>query len=73
MQKVNVTKLQSFSGHRDCVYALQPSKESNHFFSGAGDGMIVKWNAQNPDQGELIANFQNQFMQFNIIKRVICL
>jgi WD40 repeat protein len=59
MQKANVTKLQSFSGHRDCVYTLQPSKDSTHFFSGAGDGMIVKWNLQNPDQGELIAKLPN--------------
>src|SRR5688572_20920309 len=59
MQKVNVTKLQSFSGHRDCVYALQPSKELTIFFSGAGDGMIVKWVLQNPDQGELIAKLPN--------------
>lgn len=59
MQKANVTKLQSFAGHRDCVYALQPSKESGNFFSGAGDGMIVKWIFQNPDQGELIAKLPN--------------
>jgi WD40 repeat protein len=59
MQTVKVTKLQSFSGHRDCVYALQPSKDAQHFFSGAGDGMIVKWNYQNPDEGELIAKLSN--------------
>lgn len=26
------------------------------FFSAAGDGMVVRWNLQAPDQGELIAN-----------------
>ncbi|HEU5291598.1 MAG TPA: WD40 repeat domain-containing protein [Cyclobacteriaceae bacterium] len=59
MHKVQVTKVQSYSGHRDCVYTLQPSKDTNHFFSGAGDGMIVKWNYQNPEQGELIAKLPN--------------
>lgn len=59
MHKIQVTKLQSFSGHRDCVYALQPSKDPHFFFSGAGDGMIVKWSVQNPDQGELIAKLPN--------------
>jgi WD40 repeat protein len=56
---VTVNKLQSFTGHRDCVYALQPSNNPSIFFSGAGDGMIVKWNIQQPDHGELIAKLPN--------------
>jgi WD40 repeat protein len=59
MQKVQVTRVQSFSGHRDCVYALQPAKDPNHFFSGAGDGMVVRWNFQHPDEGDLIAKLPN--------------
>ncbi|HEY3429554.1 MAG TPA: WD40 repeat domain-containing protein [Cyclobacteriaceae bacterium] len=59
MQKVNVQKVHSFSGHRDCVYTLQPSHQPNVFFSGAGDGMIVKWDQSNPESGELIAKLPN--------------
>jgi WD40 repeat protein len=59
MNTVHVTKLQSFSGHRDSVYALQPSKDTHYFFSGAGDGMVVLWDSQNPDQGDLIAKLPN--------------
>ena len=59
MQKVTVQKLHSFSGHRDCVYALQPAGDAGVFFSGAGDGMVVKWSQQNPEQGELIAKLPN--------------
>ena len=56
---VIVNKLQSFTGHRDCVYTLQPSKNPAIFFSGAGDGMIVKWDLDYPDVGELIAKLPN--------------
>jgi WD40 repeat protein len=59
MQKVNVNRLHSFSGHRDCVYTLQASKDPRHFFSGAGDGMIVKWDHDHPEQGELVAKLPN--------------
>ncbi len=59
MHKVNVVKLTTFTGHRDCVYALQPSNKSSVFFSGAGDGMIVRWDMEKPDEGELIAKLPN--------------
>lgn len=59
MQTVTVKKVHAFSGHRDCVYTLQPAGNDQLFFSGAGDGMIVKWNRQQPDQGELIAKLPN--------------
>ncbi len=59
MHKVNVARLTAFTGHRDCVYALQPSNSANIFFSGAGDGMIVQWDLNNPDEGQLIAKLPN--------------
>jgi WD40 repeat protein len=59
MHKVNVAKLNTFAGHRDPVYALQPSNKSNIFFSGSGDGMIVQWDMNKPDEGQLIAKLPN--------------
>jgi WD40 repeat protein len=59
MHKVNVAKLNTFTGHRDCVYALQPANKPDIFFSGAGDGMIVRWDMKNPEEGELIAKLPN--------------
>ncbi|MDR6561721.1 MULTISPECIES: WD40 repeat domain-containing protein [unclassified Arcicella] len=52
---MQVDKIDTFSGHRDCVYALEGSKDSSQFFSAGGDGLIVKWNLKTPDLGELIA------------------
>ena len=52
---IQVVKSGSFTGHRDCVYALEPSGLPEVFFSAAGDGMVVQWNLEVPDQGQLIA------------------
>ncbi len=54
MPKVEVKKRNSFLGHLDSIYALQ-SAGNNFFYSAAGDGMIVRWDLNNPEEGELIA------------------
>lgn len=52
---LQVKKIDTFSGHRDCVYALQPSTEPKHFYSAGGDGMVVRWDLTRPDWGEVVA------------------
>jgi WD40 repeat protein len=59
MIKVEVKKLYSLTGHRDCVYTLCPSSDPQIFFSAGGDGMIVKWDLAHPEEGELIAKLPN--------------
>ncbi len=55
MGTIQVSKRHSFTGHRDCVYALQPGGRPHLFFSGAGDGLVVQWDLQNPGDGEPVA------------------
>jgi WD40 repeat protein len=57
--KVQVQKLQSLTGHRDCVYALQRSSMDTIFFSASGDGMVVKWDLTRPEEGEVVAKLPN--------------
>ncbi|WP_445447138.1 WD40 repeat domain-containing protein [Emticicia aquatica] len=52
---MKVEKIDTFTGHRDCIYALEKTGEKQRFFSAAGDGFVVRWNLQKPDVGELIA------------------
>ncbi len=59
MKNITVQRLQTFSGHRDCVYTLQSAGDQQRFFSGAGDGMIVSWDNQRHSDGELIAKLPN--------------
>jgi WD40 repeat protein len=53
--KLQVEKVATLTGHRDCVYSLERSGAENVFFSAAGDGMVVAWDLNNPENGELIA------------------
>ena len=52
---MQVQKLDTFGGHRDCVYALERGPQPNQFFSSGGDGQVVRWQLDRPDLGELIA------------------
>jgi len=55
MFKVSIKKLTGFSGHTDCVYTLAPSSEQNCFYSSGGDGQVVYWDINQPEQGKVIA------------------
>lgn len=59
MSPISVSKSKVITGHRDCVYTIEEGGSSNIFFSGAGDGMVVKWDIENPENGELIAKLPN--------------
>ncbi len=50
-----VTRLHTYQGHRDSVYTLTPGPLPHVFFSAGGDGLVVRWNLQQPDEGELVA------------------
>ncbi|WP_314510818.1 WD40 repeat domain-containing protein [Xanthocytophaga agilis] len=53
--RIQVNKVGTFTGHRDCVYAIEKASNPYQFFSAAGDGLVVQWDLQNPDQGKLLA------------------
>jgi WD40 repeat protein len=59
MSKVQVQRLHSLTGHNDAIYALQPSDSPSKFFSAAGDGMVVLWDLNDPENGQLIARLPN--------------
>ncbi len=59
MTQVQIKRLHSLTGHRDGIYTLHPGREEAHFFSGGGDGMVVRWDLQNPDNGDLVAKLPN--------------
>lgn len=52
---MQITKIDTFSGHRDAVYTLAHSTQNSQFFSAGGDGTVVHWDLEKPDLGELIA------------------
>jgi WD40 repeat protein len=52
---IQVTKKATLTGHHDCVYTLERSAESHKFYSAGGDGLVVAWNLEAPENGELLA------------------
>ncbi len=55
LSPVQIQKVSTLKGHRDCIYTLEAGPTPNIVFSGSGDGMVVLWNLENPDEGQLIA------------------
>ncbi|WP_114784307.1 WD40 repeat domain-containing protein [Botryobacter ruber] len=52
---IQVQKVSTLTGHRDCVYTLEPSGDSATIYSAGGDGLVVAWNLNDPENGELVA------------------
>lgn len=69
MSPIQVTRLHTFAGHSDCVYTLAPSATSPVFFSAGGDGMVVKWDLTQPNEGELIARLPNSVYALHYDKK----
>lgn len=44
-----------FSGHKGPVYTLCPAAEPGFFFSGSGDGSVVRWKMDAPETGITVA------------------
>jgi WD40 repeat protein len=59
MSQVQIRKLHTITGHNDCIYTLQGANDPAIFFSGSGDGMIVRWDLKDPENGEVIAKLPN--------------
>ncbi|HSZ71293.1 MAG TPA: hypothetical protein VK750_01370 [Cytophagaceae bacterium] len=59
MQSIQVEKIGTYTGHRDCIYGLVGGISPQHFFSSGADGLVVAWNMKDPDRGELMAKVTN--------------
>ena len=68
MTKVKVSKTNTCTGHRDCVYALAGAS-NQYFYSSGGDGMVVRWNLDDPDKGDLLAQVTSSVYALKYIER----
>ena len=66
MDRPSCIKLFQFQGHRDCIYALQAAGDGKSFFSAGGDGMIVRWSLDHPDQGTQIAQLNGSIYSMTL-------
>lgn len=68
MKKFKVEKIDSFTGHQDCVYSLAKSPVEGRFFSASGDGMVVEWQQDIPDLGTPVAKVHNSVYAIELHK-----
>lgn len=50
-----IKKKLHLTGHKAAVYALSPADTPSTFLSAAGDGLVVKWDINQPDMGTVVA------------------
>jgi len=53
-------KIHTCTGHRAAIYALAPGRDARHFLTAGGDGWVVEWDLDNPENGKVIANTETQ-------------
>ncbi|MEM1216913.1 MAG: WD40 repeat domain-containing protein, partial [Bacteroidota bacterium] len=57
---MQVKKINQLTGHRSAIYALHAGREPATFLSAGGDGYIVEWRLDEPENGQLIAQVEGQ-------------
>jgi WD40 repeat protein len=67
MPGVEVEKITTLTGHKDCIYTLERSEKNSIFFSAAADGMVVAWDLENPETGQLIVKVPNSIYAIEFI------
>lgn len=60
MPELTVRKKAQLTGHNASIFALGRGPDADGFFSGAGDGWIVRWNLNGPEVGRLAAKVDTQ-------------
>lgn len=66
MTKIEVEKKAVYKGHKDCIYALEKGLNGSFFSSGA-DGLVVRWNLEKPDMGELLVKVPNSVYALELV------
>lgn len=55
---MQIERIDTFSGHRGPIYALEEGVESKIFYSAGSDGWVVQWNLAKPDVGRVMAQIE---------------
>lgn len=55
MALLSVSKLHTFTGHKDCIYTLERAPKPGVFYSAGADGLVAEWNVARPEEGRLVA------------------
>lgn len=65
--KILGKKISQLTGHRASVFAVEAGPELQTILSGAGDGWIVQWSLDDPENGKLIAKVDTNIFSLKYI------
>jgi len=54
--KLNIVKVNRFTGHEGAVYSLCKGKTDSSFISAGGDGRVIEWDLNDPEKAKLLAS-----------------
>ncbi|MEM7101829.1 MAG: hypothetical protein AAF502_01785 [Bacteroidota bacterium] len=57
---IQIQKSLEFTGHKGAIYSVTKADKAGSFFTGGGEGQIVKWSLDNPDQGQVVAQIDSR-------------
>lgn len=70
---IEVNKLNTLTGHKDCVYALCGAMSQDGFFSSGADGQVIAWNLQDLSAARLLAKIPSSVYAMSVIAERNCL
>ena len=68
MKLLHAEKLHDYAGHKDCIYRIEQGPEPYEFYTGAGEGWVVKWDLRNEDApGKVIARLPGSIFSLHYL------
>lgn len=60
MEKIEAKKAFELTGHRSAIYGITRGEKPSLLYSAGGDGWVVCWDLEHPDQGKVVARTQEK-------------
>ncbi|HXH19588.1 MAG TPA: hypothetical protein VNJ07_10950, partial [Chitinophagales bacterium] len=71
MPKVNIVKAASLSGHAGSIYILLSDPQApNIFYSGSGDGKVIRWDLSDFSKGVVLAQVPSNIFSLLMIPQL---
>lgn len=66
---IKVEVVEKLSGHKGAIFALEQGETPNVFYSGGGNGMLIKWDLDNTHTATLIAQVPSNIFAIQYIPK----
>ncbi len=66
-RSIYIRKKCHITGHKAAIYALDKANEANTIYSGGGDGLVVKWDLDRPETGQVVAQVKSNIFSLKYI------